>query len=134
MTEMNEEWRDIKDYKNLYQVSSLGRVKSLGNDKKRKEKILKPFKNNKGYLQIFLCKENKRKGMLVHRLVCEAFLKNPYNLPDVNHRNEDKQDNRLENLEYCDKRYNNNYGTRNERVAKQRKVFLIQNVQKKLFV
>ena len=56
--------------------------------------------------------------MYIHRLVCDAFIPNPLNFPQVNHRNEDKQDNRLENLEYCDAKYNSNYGTRNERMAK----------------
>ena len=121
MIEEKEEWRDIKGYK-IYQVSSLGRVKSIIRTVKSKngyrtvkEKILKPRKNRYGYLQLSLWNENKRKTMLVHRLVCEAFLPNPLNLPQINHINEIKEDNRVENLEYCDARYNNNFGTRNER-------------------
>lgn len=119
----NEIWRDIKGYEN-YQVSSLGRVKSIRRTVKSKngyrtvkERILKPRKNRYGYLQLSLCKENKRKTMLVHRIVCDAFIDNPLNLPQINHRNEDKTDNRVENLEYCDASYNNNFGTRNERAG-----------------
>lgn len=119
--ETNEIWRDIKGYE-IYQVSSLGRVKSIRRTVKSKngyrtvkEHILKPRKNRDGYLQLSLWNENKRKTMKVHRLVCEAFLHNPLNLPQINHINEIKEDNRVENLEYCDARYNNNFGTRNER-------------------
>lgn len=115
---MEEIWKDIEGYYGLYQISNKGRVKSFGNDRKRKDKILKPNKNGFGYLKVCLYKKGKRKDMLVHRLVCEAFLDNPNNLPEVNHRNEIKTDNRLENLEYCDRMYNCNFGTRNERISK----------------
>ena len=110
-----EIWKDIPEYESLYQISSLGRVKSL---KFGKERILKPIKNNKGYFVLNLLKDGKPKNMKVHRLVAQAFLNNPFNLPQINHINEIKEDNRLENLEYCDNIYNSNYGTRNERVSK----------------
>ena len=115
---MEEIWKDIEGYEGLYQISNKGRVKSLGNDRKRKDKILKPGKTRKGYLRVMLSKKGKIKGWLVHRLVAKAFLDNQDNFPDVNHRNEDKQDNRLENLEFCTHIYNCNFGTRNERSAK----------------
>lgn len=116
MIEENEEWRDIPGYENLYQISSIGRVKSL---KFGKERILNPGKNSYGYIQVFLFdNKGKMKNMRVHRLVASAFLSNPYNLPQINHKNEDKTDNRVENLEYCDSKYNNNYGSHNKRVAK----------------
>ena len=115
---MEEIWKDIKDYEGIYQVSNKGRVKSLGNDRKRKEKILKPVKNGKGYLRVMLSKKGKIKGWLVHRLVGDAFITNPFNLPQINHINEIKEDNRVENLEYCDARYNTNFGTAIERRAK----------------
>ena len=125
MIEEKEEWRSIDGYPN-YQVSNLGRVKSIKRKVKKwngyrtvSECILKPRKNRYGYLQLLLSNENKRKTMLVHRLVCEAFLPNPLNLPQINHLNEDKTDNRLENLEYCTAKYNCNFGTRNERLAKE---------------
>lgn len=109
-----EEWKDIEGYPN-YMVSNLGRVKSL---KFGKEKILKSRKNNDGYLYINLCKEGKKKTHTIHRLVAQAFLPNPNNLPEVNHKDEDKTNNRIENIEYCDRKYNINYGNRNEKMAK----------------
>lgn len=113
---MIEVWKDIKDYEG-YQVSNEGNVKSLGNDRTRKEKLLKPAKNKDGYLRVGLSKNNKRKFYFIHRLVAQAFSPNPDNLPEINHRDEDKTNNNVANLEWCDHRYNNNYGTRNERVA-----------------
>lgn len=114
-----EIWKDVKDYEGLYQVSNLGRVKSLGNDKTRKEKILK-LKNVRGYLLIKLCKDGKQKFFAVHRLVAQHFIPNSLNLPEINHKDENKENNCLENLEWCDRTYNINYGTRNERVAEKR--------------
>ena len=116
--EKEEIWKTIEDYP-YYQVSSLGRVKSLNYNHTKKEKILKPVKDGFGYLKVVLCNKGKMKSIKVHRLVCEAFLKNPYNLPQINHRNEDKTDTRLGNLEYCTAKYNCNFGTRNERLAKE---------------
>ena len=113
-----EIWEDIADYEGLYQVSSLGRVKSLGNYKSSKEKILKPFSNKDGYLNVKLCKEGKRKQYLVHRLVAKAFIPNPENKLEVNHKDEDKTNNKVENLEWMTCKENINYGTRNERSRK----------------
>ena len=118
MQEINEEWRDAVGYEGLYMVSNIGRVKSLNYLHTKKEKILKPGKNTRGYLYVNLCKKGKIKNTRIHRLVCEAFLPNPLNLPQVNHINEIKEDNRVENLEWCSHIYNQNFGTRNERLAK----------------
>lgn len=106
---MQEEWRDIEGYKN-YQVSNMGRVKSLGNDKSRKEKILKQRKNNKGYLMVALWKDGKSKTCTVHRLVAQAFIDNPNNHPQVNHKDENKTNNAVSNLEWCTNSYNQKYG------------------------
>lgn len=115
---MNTEiWRPIYGYEGLYEVSNLGRVKSLGNDKSRKEKILKPHKHRKGYLVVNLYRNGKMKNFLVHRLVAEAFIPNPYGFEQVNHRDENKANNCSSNIEWCSAKYNTNYGTRNKRIA-----------------
>jgi hypothetical protein len=122
---MKEIWRDIPNYEGLYQVSNLGRVKVLDRDVnsgiknninvKRKGKILKQYVKN-GYLQVTLTVNNKRKYINVHRLVAQAFIPNPNNLPQVNHKDENKQNNYVENLEWCSAKYNCNYGSRNKRI------------------
>lgn len=128
---MEEIWKDIEGYENLYQVSDMGRVKSL---KFGKERILKSIKTKNGYLQVDLSKKGKTKKYLIHRLVAQAFLPNPNNLPQVNHRSEDKTDNRVENIEYCNSRYNSNYGSRNERVAKSKFIPILQFTKEGKFV
>ena len=114
---MREEWRDIVGYEGLYQVSNTGKVKSLNYRGTGKERILKGYDSGKGYLRVDLCKEGKVKQPLVHVLVATAFLDNPYNLPIINHRDENPKNNNVENLEWCTSKYNNNYGTRTQRVA-----------------
>ena len=109
----NEVWKDVKGYEGLYEVSTMGRVKSL-----RSGKILKPAKNKNGYLRVDLYKDGKQKHFLVHRLVAEAFLGNPDNKPCVNHLSEVKTSNHYSNLEFCTQKENLNWGTRTERAAK----------------
>lgn len=117
-TIIEEEWRDIAGYEGLYQVSNLGRVKSLNYRHTGKGKILKPDKNKYGYLQVTLYKNGKYNRRFVHRLVARMFIPNHKNLPQINHKDENKENNRIDNLEWCDAKYNINYGTRNERAAK----------------
>ena len=105
--------RDIKDYEGLYGITEDGRVWSY-----RKNRFLKPQKTKTGYLYVQLSKNNKTKNYKIHRLVATAYLENPLNLPCVNHIDENKTNNCVENLEFCTVAYNNIYGTRIERVAK----------------
>lgn len=113
----NEEWLPIEGYENLYQVSNYGRVKSLNYNKTNQEQIRKQS-TNKGYQIIGLCKDGKRKTFQVHRLVANAFIPNSNNLPQVNHKDENPLNNHVDNLEWCDCKYNINYGTRNEKASK----------------
>lgn len=129
---MNKEiWRDIPDYEKLYQVSNLGRVRSLNRLKKNydintgtfteimiKGIYLKQRMTPFGYKTVLLSKNAKRKWYFVHRLVAQAFINNPDNLPFVNHKDENKLNNNLDNLEWCTAKYNSNYGTRNKRLSK----------------
>lgn len=115
-----EVWKDINGYEDLYEVSSFGRVKSLGNGKSNnsKKRILKLGKHKSGYLYVDLIKDGNRKTFRVHRLVAENFIPNPLNLPEVNHKDENKENNFVENLEFCNRTYNVNYGTRTEKCSK----------------
>lgn len=105
---MKEIWKDIKNYEGIYQVSNLGRIKSLGRKdaigRIKKEKIMKENCNN--YVQIKLCYEQKQSNKYVHRLVAEEFLNNELNCKEVNHINGIKTDNRVENLEWVTPREN----------------------------
>ena len=114
----NEIWRSVEGYNGRYQVSSLGRIKSIINGRKR---FLKPCKTNLGYLTIGLFKDGQTKRYLVHRLVAEAFIPNPQNLSDVNHKDEDKENNSVTNLEWRNHRDNMVYGQRIFKMNKTRK-------------
>ena len=115
---MKEEWRDIKGFEGKYMVSNLGRVKSLNYNNTGKEGIMKGGDDGHGYLQVNLSKDGKVKNCRINRLVAQAFLDNPEGYTDVNHKDEDKTNNCVENLEWCDRSYNINYGTRNKKAGK----------------
>lgn len=115
---MEEIWKDIKGYEGLYQVSNLGRVKSLkrkvyaGRNRLRwqYERIMSNNKSNgNGYLIVSLNKESKDKNKYIHRLVAEAFIPNPNNYLYVNHKDENRKNNKVDNLEWCTALYNNIY-------------------------
>lgn len=107
--------KDIKGYEGLYAVTESGEVWSY-----KRRKFLKPRNCGSGYLFVTLCKDGEHKHRMVHRIVAEAFLPNPDELPQVNHKDEVKSNNWVWNLEWCDRKYNMNYGTGHERSAKSR--------------
>ena len=116
---MSEEiWKDIEGFEGSYQVSSLGRVRSLDRQiihpltgpKFLRGCIITLHKARNGYSRITLCRDGVRFQFSVHRLVAKAFIPNPNNLPEINHKDENKVNNRADNLEWCTREYNNNYG------------------------
>lgn len=121
---MEEIWKPIKGYEGFYEVSNLGRIKALSRKvlvskngdityyRKKKEHIMsQPYSSN-GYKQICLSKNGKTRLFRVHRLVAEAFIENPDRLPEVNHIDESRDNNRADNLEWCTHKYNNRYGNK----------------------
>lgn len=118
-----EHWKDISGYEGLYQVSDLGRVRSLDRYDAYGRFISGKLRNvcvNKktGYCYVNLCKNGRSRNILLHRIVASAFIPNPLNLKTVNHKNENKQDNRVENLEWMSLQDNLMYGTHTERATK----------------
>lgn len=117
---MEEIWKDIEGYEGLYQVSNFGNVKGVKRVIKRannsnfsvKEHLLKIRYNHKGYKMVWLSKQGKQKFCSIHRLVAKAFIPNPNNLPQVNHKDEDKTNNHADNLEWCTNAYNINYNNK----------------------
>lgn len=111
----NEIWLPIEGYEGLYEVSSLGRVKSLNYNHTKQEKILNFSKNKKGYFRVGLSKDKKREFCSVHRLVANAFIPNPNNLPTVNHIDENKENNVVDNLEWMNLSQQQRHGTCQQR-------------------
>lgn len=118
---MQEIWKDIQGYEGFYQVSNIGRVRSVdrvdNRGHKRKGKILNVVIDNHGYQAVHLCLYGISKYHKVHRLVAVAFVINPKNFQQINHKDENKLNNCAENLEWCTARYNINYGERNKLVG-----------------
>ena len=122
---MEEMWKDIKGYEGMYQISNLGKVKSLPRDTRNRFKngrIMKPMLSNTGYYMIGLYKNRQYKRFSVHRLVALNFIPNPHNLSEINHKDENPKNNCVSNLEWCDRIYNINYGTQIERAHKKERV------------
>ena len=121
--QIEEIWKPIKNYEGLYEVSNLGRIKGVTRYVKgkvgyriQKEKIRKCEVSSNGYLHVLLCKNGKYTTHNVHRLVAGAFIPNPDNLPEINHKDENKENNCVDNLEWCTRKYNMNYGTTQSRI------------------
>lgn len=123
---MTEVWKDVVGFEGYYQVSNMGRCRSLdrivpckkNGERKIKGHIMRLHKNSTNdYLCVGLCKNSKYTQMLVHRMVAIAFLNNPNNLPEVNHKDENPKNNCVNNLEWCTSKYNANYGTRKDRLS-----------------
>lgn len=117
---MKEIWKDIENYEGIYQVSNLGRVRSLtrkvickGGQRTTKGKILKPTVSRNLYLTVDLRQHQKHKTQLVHRLVAQAFIPNPKKYSIINHRDNNPQNNIVTNLEWCTQSYNVKYGYSN---------------------
>lgn len=127
---MNEEWRPVPGYEGIYEVSNMGRVKSLPRDYTQLNmygtlskrhidgKVMRLHILNSGYCHVELTKGARQcKSHPIHRLVALAFIPNPKGLPFINHKDEDKQNNNVNNLEWCTTEYNCNYGTRNKKIS-----------------
>jgi len=123
---MIEKFKPVKGYAGIYEISNLGRVKSIsriierkdGNTRVTEDRIILPFLTKCGYHQIVLCKDGVRKKHYIHRLVANAFLPNLNNLPIINHKDENKLNNRVDNLEWCSAYYNTRYGKLQKRLVK----------------
>lgn len=119
MKDNEEIWKPVVGYEELYEISSYGRVRSLAcprsgkkHSRRKSERIMKPSYNKaNGYYSIALTKDEKMHHFYIHRLVATSFLPNPNNLPEVNHKDENKVNNRVDNLEWCDRMHNIHYGT-----------------------
>lgn len=120
-----EEWRSVVGYEGLYEVSSHGRVRSLdrvivdkrGHARFHEGKNIRTHRSKTGYMRVAISRDCKSYNTGIHRLVAQAFVKNPNNYDQVNHLNEDKEDNHYTNLEWSSASHNVNWGTRNDRVA-----------------
>lgn len=140
---MKEVWKDIKGYEGLYQISNLGNVKSLDrkvnakNNKKRliKGTFLKLRFNNRNYNIVSLYKNNIQEVRFIHRLVAETFIPNPENKPEVNHIDGDKQNNKIDNLEWCTRTENNKHAWKTglNKVSDNQKKAAAQSAKKKIF-
>ena len=116
-----EKWKDIDGYEGLYQVSTMGRVRSFHKFRGVKQRILQPKRCTNGYLSVALVKDKIITYKLIHRLVAQTFIDNPCNYPQVNHKNEVITDNQVNNLEWCTAKYNSNYGTHIQRLSESKR-------------
>lgn len=135
---MNEIWKDVIGLEGAFQVSNMGRIRSLdryakvcgGGKRLVKGRILKPTRLQNGYYEAQFHYKGKRIIYLLHRLVALHFIDNPLSLPEINHKDENPQNNCVENLEWCTSKYNANYGTRNIRMMENREFVSVIQMDK----
>lgn len=118
---MNEIWKDVRGFEGLYQVSNLGNIKSSYTNK-----TLTPSNNGTGYYYINLRKNKANFRYYAHRLVAQTFLDNPNNYPCINHKDENRKNNSVDNLEWCTYEHNNNYGTHRDKLSKSGSKAIVQ--------
>lgn len=134
---LQETWKDIKNFEGLYQVSNLGRVKSLARKAGfiiRKEHIIKSSVKENGYLKVNLYKDNKCINKNVHRLVAEAFIPNPNNYPCINHIDYNKANNIVDNIEWCSYAHNNKYSNCQIKAGKSTRIPILQYTKDGVFI
>ena len=130
---IEEVWKDVVGFEGIYKVSSLGNVARVRNGSLRQlKKCPAGGKHNRDYLYVSLTHREKVRFSSVHRLVAEAFIPNPEGLPQVNHKDEDKFNNCVDNLEWCTASYNNRYGTKISRGVDTMKKSKSRCIDKKL--
>lgn len=115
---MTEIWKDVVGYEGLYMVSNLGQVKRIAGSPRCSDDCILNTWDRRGYPTCGLGRNGTHKYVFVHRLVADAFIPNPDNLPIINHKDENPKNNHMDNLEWCTYKYNNNYGTIKERIGK----------------
>lgn len=123
---MTEIWKEIPELGGDYYVSNFGRVISCKKNSLEEPYYMTLCPDLHGYLVVYMQKNGKRYRRFVHRLVAEAFIENPFNYPCINHRDEDKANNCVDNLEWCTYKYNSNYGTILQRLSKKRSKPIVQ--------
>ena len=131
--EVLEEWKVIPGYEGMYEASSKGNIRSLdreikdknGHIRHQKGKVIRTYYDKRGYKRCYLCKDGDNKQLLVHQLVAKAFIPNANNYKMINHKDETHDSNCPGNLEWCDAKYNNNYGTLKQRLSELKKKKII---------
>lgn len=134
-----EQWKPIKGLEGYYEVSNQGRIRSLdrvllgcyGSVQHKKGQLMKPINMPNGYLAQGFNYNGKHRQYYIHRLVAQAFIPNPNNLPEVNHKDEDKANNVVDNLEWCDRIYNIRYGKARAKIAQARRDGAVRPVVQK---